>query len=72
MRNRLPDEVITDRVQRYIQNEPLKTIAKDHNLTIGGLCSSLKRHAPSIAGTRPRGGGPRSWPSRDSGDTNHA
>lgn len=58
----LPPERIDDRVRRYLNNEPLRLIAADHGITIGALCSCVKRHAPGAAGTRSRGGGKREWP----------
>lgn len=56
---RTPAELLADRIDRYLDGEPLRVIAADHGITIGGLCNCVKRHAPNVAGSRPRGGRPR-------------
>jgi hypothetical protein len=62
MPKRLSEEAIDDRVRRYLSGEPIQRIAKDHGVCFEAICHTIRRHAPNIAGTRPRGGGTRVWP----------
>lgn len=53
-----PASIIDDRIIRYLSPEPLASIALDHGVTIPAILDTVKRHAPSCYGWRPRG--PRS------------
>jgi hypothetical protein len=46
---------LDDRILRYLSDEPLWSIARDHGVTITAICLTIRRHAPEVYGTRPRG-----------------
>lgn len=60
----LPTDVIDDRVRRYLGPEPLAAIAADHGVGVAAILHTVKRHAPSCYGSRPRGPRP-SWVEAD-------
>ena len=67
---RLPESVIDDRITRYMTDEPLWSIAKDHGVGPEAIIRTANRHAPNLVGLRRRGGGAREWPPAE--DAQHA